>query len=179
MLLLLWVEHELEEVDVDAFVEVARVEGEVEFARGGVEQEVVPRVDKKVEARDFRVQVASYWILSLSIKLLHPSQPLSDAYWLPSPSCVDTSLLDPEFIEPSRPKNLVLLPDLGKLIRMPEVNSDPNYVVIVQGLLDLNELVREDLQRVARRPETRVVTVQKEAGLGTMAVLKGLIFWMF
>ena len=85
-------------------------------------------------------------------------------------------MLDSEFIEPSRPKNLVLLPDLGKLIRVPEVNSDPNHVVIVQGLLDLNELVREDLQRVARRPETRVVTVQKKAGLGTMAVLKGLIF---
>ncbi len=60
LLLLLCVKHELEEVDVDAFVEVARIEGEVEFARGGVEQEVVPRVDKKVEARDFRVQVASY-----------------------------------------------------------------------------------------------------------------------
>ncbi len=60
LLLLLCVKHELEEVDVDAFVEVTRVEAEVEFARGGVEQEVVPRVDKKVEARDFRVQVASY-----------------------------------------------------------------------------------------------------------------------
>jgi len=64
---------------------------------------------------------------------------------------------------------------MSELISSTQVNGDPNDVIIIQRLLNLDELIGEHLLLLTRLPERGVIAIQEDGRSPPVRVLIGLV----